>query len=424
MTVAIIGIGYVGLPLVRAFAEAGRPVIAFDIDADRIAELARGVDRNADFPEGTSSLSNVRWTSAAADLTSATDFIIAVPTPVDGERRPDLGPMISACELVGDAMPKGSLVVVECTVYPGATEEIAAPVLERVSGMRRGRDFSLAYSPERINPGDREHGLSSVIKVVSGEDAATLDRVATLYEQVVPAGVHRAPSIKVAEAAKITENVQRDLNIALMNELSAIFDRLDIKTSDVLAAAATKWNFARYTPGLVGGHCIGVDPYYLIAKAEAHGYYPEVIRAGRRINDQMAERVAHKLVVLMGQAGRAVAGARIGVLGCAFKENVSDVRNSQVPPIVAMLQSWGAEVLVADPLVGDDIAIGALGFALDPLEDLRDLDALLLATPHRHFLDEGAAGLSDRLRRGGVLFDVKSALVADALRADLIHHGL
>lgn len=423
MTVAIVGIGYVGLPLVQAFAAIGRPVVAFDIDPLRVDELSRGVDRNAEGLE-LQGAAGVKWTSNPADLSGATDFIIAVPTPVDAGRRPDLGPMIAACELVGAALAPGAMVVVECTVYPGATEEVAALVLEKTSGLVRGQDFVLAYSPERINPGDTAHGLSSVVKVVAGEDEPTLERVAALYEGIVTAGVHRAPSIRVAEAAKITENVQRDLNIALMNELSQIFDRLGISTADVLAAAGTKWNFAKYTPGLVGGHCIGVDPYYLIAKAEAHGYYPEVIRAGRRLNDQMAELVAQKLVLLIGQAGRAISGARIGVMGCAFKENVSDFRNSQVPPIVHSLRLLGADVRVCDPVVNVAGVASSLGLDLVLMPELTDLDALLLAAPHRQFLEDGEAGLSARLRENGVLFDIKSALDRERLRSDIRYHAL
>jgi len=415
MTVGIVGVGYVGLPLVQAFAGIGRPVVAFDIDAERIAELRRGIDRNGADHREFGVLDGVTWTADPADLADAEEIIIAVPTPVDADRRPDFSPMVAAAETVGRAMRPGTLVVVECTVHPGATEEVAGPALEAASGLRRGRDFQLGYSPERINPGDDAHGLATVVKVVAGEDAATLERVAALYQSIVPAGVHRAPSIKVAEAAKITENVQRDLNIALMNELSVIFDRLGVRTSDVLDAAATKWNFARYTPGLVGGHCIGVDPYYLIAKAEAHGYYPEVIRAGRRMNDQMAERVATKLVALLGRQGIAIGGARVGILGCAFKENVSDVRNSQVPPIIRALAELGAEILVADPLVDGQVAARELGLALSDPEALTDLDAVLLATPHRAFLADGPGGVAGRLRPGGVLLDVKAVLDPAAL---------
>jgi UDP-N-acetyl-D-galactosamine dehydrogenase len=424
MTVAIVGVGYVGLPLVQAFSKTGRQVVAYDVDRVRVAELMEGYDRNATDDPHMGPMPGVTWTNEPHWLSTATDIIIAVPTPVDQDRRPDFSPMIEAVETVGAHMQRGTMVVIECTVHPGATEELAGPILERISGLRRRQDFHLAYSPERINPGDDAHDLASVVKVVSGEDAETLERVAALYEGIVVAGVHRAPSIQVAEAAKITENVQRDLNIALMNELSQIFDRLNIRTSDVLAAAGTKWNFAKYTPGLVGGHCIGVDPYYLIAKAEAHGYYPEVIRAGRRLNDQMAELVAHKLVLLIGQAGRAVSGARIGVMGCAFKENVSDSRNSQVPPIVRSLKALGADVRVSDPVVQSDGSVTHLGLDLVPTSDLMDLDALLIAAPHRIFLEEGASGLSKRLRPSGVLFDIKSVIAQDGLRADIRYHAL
>lgn len=424
MTVAIVGIGYVGLPLVQAFSRIGRQVVAYDVDRVRIAELMEGHDRNATDDPDLGPMPGVTWTNEPHWLSTATDIIIAVPTPVDHDRRPNFTPMISAAETVGAHMQRGALVVIECTVHPGATEDLAGPALERVSGMVRKRDFHLAYSPERINPGDGAHDLTSVMKVVAGEDAATLERVAKLYESVVTAGVHRAPSIKVAEAAKITENVQRDLNIALMNELSQIFDRLDIRTADVLAAAGTKWNFAKYTPGLVGGHCIGVDPYYLIAKAEAHGYYPELIRSARRLNDGMADRVAQKIVVRLSSLGIAIAGARVGLMGLAFKENVSDARNSQAPTIARALQDLGAVVLATDPLVDPALARRDLGLEMVEHSRLVGLDALVLASPHRVFLAEKAEGLAARVRAGGLLVDVTSALDPSGIPGDRSYWSL
>jgi len=416
--VAVIGLGYVGLPLALAFARAGRVVVGFDVDASRVSDLALGIDRNdpdrptVALPEG------LTVTADAATLAGCDTYVVAVPTPIDGDRRPDLGPLLSAADLIGPGLRRGALVVVESTVHPGATEEVVGPRLEAASGLVRGRDFTLGYSPERINPGDAVHGLADVVKVVSGEDAATLERVAALYAPVVPAGLHRAPSIRVAEASKITENVQRDVNIALMNELALIYDRLGLRTEDVLAAARTKWNFAPYRPGLVGGHCIGVDPHYLIAKAEAHGYYPELIRAARRLNDGMAERVAQKIVVRLSTAGIAVAGARIGLMGLAFKENVSDARNSQAPVIAAALRDLGAVLLAADPLVDPATARRDLGLSVADQAELHDLDALVLASPHRSFLAEGPESLAARVRPGGLIVDITSALDPGRIPAD------
>jgi len=408
--IAVIGLGYVGLPLALAFARAGRRVVGFDVNVGRVADLAAGIDRNEPEHPALDLPSGLDVTGDPADLAGCSVFVIAVPTPIDDDRRPDLAPLLSAADLIGPALRPGALVVVESTVHPGATEEVVGPRLEAASGLRRGNDFTLGYSPERINPGDPVHGLGSVVKVVSGEDAATLERVAALYAPVVPAGLHRAPSIRVAEASKITENIQRDVNIALMNELALVYDRLGLRTEDVLAAARTKWNFAPFRPGLVGGHCIGVDPYYLIAKAEAHGYYPELIRAARRLNDGMADRVAQKIVVRLSAAGIAVAGARIGLMGLAFKENVSDARNSQAPVIGRSLRDLGAVLLAADPLVDPEIARRDLGLELAAPAALADLDALILASPHRVFLAEGCERLAARVRPGGLLVDVTSAL--------------
>jgi UDP-N-acetyl-D-galactosamine dehydrogenase len=311
---------------------------------------------------------------------------------------------------VGRALAGGAIVVYESTVYPGVTEEICGPILERESGLRAGIDFTLGYSPERINPGDRDHTLERIVKVVSGQDAPTLDRVAAAYGRIVTAGVHRAPSIQVAEAAKVIENTQRDLNIALMNEIALICDRLGIRTSDVLAAARTKWNFLPFTPGLVGGHCIGVDPYYLTTKAEQLGYQPEVILAGRRINNRMGEYVADKLVKMLINADLPVKGARVGILGLTFKENVSDLRNSRVPDIARELGQFGVEPLVHDPRCDPNDALHQYGITLCELRELTDLDGLVLAVPHAEYMDAGPAHIAARLRPGGVLVDVKSAI--------------
>ena len=417
--VGVIGLGYVGLPVATEFARHFGDTVGFDIDPIRVAELRDGHDRTGEIERTELEASTIRFTTEIDDLRGVTFFVVAVPTPVDQNNRPDLSALVAASETVGQAIEPGAVVVFESTVYPGATEEICGPAIERRSGLRTGVDFSLGFSPERINPGDREHTLSRITKVVSGQDAATLERVAAAYERIVAAGVHRAPSIMVAEAAKVIENTQRDLNIALMNELSIICGRLGIRTADVLEAAGTKWNFLPFTPGLVGGHCIGVDPYYLTTKAEQLGYQPEVILAGRRINDRMGEYVATSTVKLLIGAGVNVKGARVGVLGLAFKENVPDLRNSRVPDILETLADYGITALVHDPLVDAAQAAAEFGLELQPLERLTDLDALVLAVPHRAYLDAPVEQLSDRLRPGGVLVDVRSAIPQGAVRADI-----
>src|SRR3954463_16124679 len=317
--IAVIGLGYVGLPVALAFARKFPGSIGFDVNKEKVEELRRGFDRNQEVSEKTLKESSLVITSDIAELKSVTFFVVAVPTPVDENNVPDLTPVVKASETVGKGLTKGAVVVFESTVYPGVTEEICGPILAKVSGLVQGKDFKLGYSPERINPGDKEHTLERIVKVVSGEDAATLDRVANAYGSIIDAGVHRAPSIKVAEAAKVIENTQRDLNIALMNELALIFDRLGIRTRDVLAAAGTKWNFLKFSPGLVGGHCIGVDPYHLPTKAEELGYQPQVILAGRRINNEMGPYIAQRTVKLLVHQGLPVKNARVGVFGLTFK---------------------------------------------------------------------------------------------------------
>ncbi len=406
-TVAVIGLGYVGLPVALAFARRFPGTIGFDINVEKVAELVAGVDRTGETPAEVLTSTSLRMTSDPAQLRGATFFVVAVPTPVDATNRPDLTPVIKASETVGRALKKGDVVVYESTVYPGVTEELCAPILARVSGLRR-EDFSLGYSPERINPGDTLHTLERITKVVSGEDGPTLERVAATYGAIIDAGVFQAASIKVAEAAKVIENTQRDLNIALMNELALIFDRLGIRTRDVLAAAGTKWNFLKFTPGLVGGHCIGVDPYYLTTKAEQLGYQPQVILAGRRINDEMGAWVAQRTVKLLINGGRPVKGARVGVLGLTFKENVADIRNSKVPDILAELREFGVDPLLTDVYATPEEAQHEYGLTLTPLSELKDLDALILAVSHREYL--GVEALKGRLKPGGVLVDVKSAL--------------
>jgi UDP-N-acetyl-D-glucosamine/UDP-N-acetyl-D-galactosamine dehydrogenase len=412
---AVLGLGYVGLPVALAFAKKYPGTVGFDIDATKVAELARGHDRNGEVSEEELRGTALAVTAELDDLRSATFYVVAVPTPVDENHVPDLRPVVSASETVGKVLKKGDVVVYESTVYPGVTEEICGPVLAKVSGLAQGEDFKLGYSPERINPGDKEHTLERITKVVSGEDEDTLARVASAYASIVDAGVHRASSIKVAEAAKVIENTQRDINIALMNELAIIFERMGIRTADVLEAAGTKWNFLRFKPGLVGGHCIGVDPYYLTMKAQQLGYQPEVILAGRRINDNMGRHVASCLVKMLVNADVPVKGARVGVLGLTFKEDVKDIRNSKVPDIVTELRQFGIEALVHDPLASAEEARHEYGLSLVPFEELRALDALVLTVAHRAFLEGGAEKLLAPLRDGGVLIDVKSAIAPSAV---------
>jgi UDP-N-acetyl-D-galactosamine dehydrogenase len=422
--IAVIGLGYVGLPVALAFARHFPGTIGFDIDPDRVVGLRAGRDVTGEIEADDLAGTSLAVTADPADLAAASFFVATVPTPIDSERRPDFGPLLRACETIGRVLKPGAVVVFESTVYPGATEEVCGPALARASGLRAGIDFALGYSPERINPGDREHRLERIVKVVSGQDAATLDRVAAAYGAIVPAGIHRAPSIRVAEAAKVIENTQRDLNIALMNELAMIFDRLGLQTREVLAASATKWNFLRFQPGLVGGHCIGVDPYYLTAKAEAVGYRPEIILAGRRINDQMGAFLAGKLVKVLARQGRTILGARVGILGLTFKENVSDLRNSRVPDIIAELKGYGIEPMIHDPLADPDRALHEYGLALAGLDAFRDLDALVLAVPHRAYLDQPRDALWVCLRDGGLVMDVKSALDPAGVPSRLVYWSL
>jgi UDP-N-acetyl-D-glucosamine/UDP-N-acetyl-D-galactosamine dehydrogenase len=408
--IAVIGLGYVGLPVALAFARKFPGTVGFDIHRDKVEELKRGYDRNHEQPADVLQATSLRMTSEPADLKGCSFFIVAVPTPVDGNNVPDLTPVERASETVGRALSNGAVVVYESTVYPGVTEEVCAPILERASGLKHGIDFKLGYSPERINPGDKEHSLERITKVVSGEDAESLERIAAAYGAIVDAGIHRAPSIKVAEAAKVIENTQRDLNIALMNELAIIFDRMGIRTSDVLAAAGTKWNFLRFKPGLVGGHCIGVDPYYLTMKAQQLGYQPEVILAGRRINSNMGAYVAAKVVKLLIDADITVKNARVGVLGLTFKEDCSDIRNSKVPDILRELEQFGIRAMVHDPLASPPEAIHEYGVKLVPIEELVRLDALILAVSHKWYVNEGQHRLLSTVRDGGIVVDVKSVL--------------
>jgi len=408
--IAVVGLGYVGLPLAVALARKFPGTIGFDTNKTRLEELKSGRDRNHETDPEVLRTSGLKFAGSVSDLADRTFFIIAVPTPVTRYNRPDFGAMLRASATVGGVLKPGAIVVYESTVYPGATEEICGPALEAASHLRAGRDFQLGYSPERINPGDRAHTLERVTKIVSAQDAASLERVAGVYGAVCESGVYRAPSIKVAEAAKVIENTQRDLNIALMNELAMIFERIGIRTADVLAAARTKWNFVPFTPGLVGGHCIGVDPYYLTTKAEELGYQPEVILAGRRINNGMGAYLAQRMVKMLVQADLPVKGARVGILGLTFKEDVPDLRNSRVPDIVAELRQFGVEPTVHDPLGDPKEALKICGISLTPLEKMRDLDGLILAVCHRAYLEMPREELLGRVRAGGAFIDVKSVL--------------
>ena len=417
-TVAIVGLGYVGLPVAVEFGKR-RPTIGYDLSKRRIENLKHKVDVTGEV--STAELieaRQMRATDSPVELQKADFIIVAVPTPINAARQPDLSPLESASETVGRYMKRGVTVIYESTVYPGCTEEICVPILEKSSGLRWGQDFHIGYSPERINPGDKEHRFTKIKKIVSGDDAGTLDKVAELYGSVVEAGVYRAPSIRVAEAAKVIENTQRDLNIAFVNELAIIFEKLGIDTHEVLKAAATKWNFLPFRPGLVGGHCIGVDPYYLTHKAELAGYHPEVILAGRRINDGMGSHIARKTVQQMILAGRNIKGARVNVLGLTFKENVPDLRNSKVVDIIRELHEYGIETFVHDPLAASDDAMHEYGLKLTDWDSLPSADALILAVGHQQYLQLSSAELMKKVVKRGCVIDVKAALDAEAFRRE------
>ncbi len=417
-TVAIVGLGYVGLPLAVAFGKE-RPTVGFDISARRVASIGQMVDATGEVDSGElMQAKHLRATADPTELGRAQFIIVAVPTPVNPARQPDFGPLQAASEMVGRHMKPGATVIYESTVYPGATEEVCVPILEKYSGMRWRQDFHVGYSPERINPGDREHTFARIPKVVSGDDADTLEQVADLYGSVVKAGVYRASSIKVAEAAKVIENTQRDLNIAFVNELAIIFDKLGLDTEEVLQAAGTKWNFLPFRPGLVGGHCIGVDPYYLTYKAELLGYHPQVILAGRRINDGMGSHIARKTVQQMIHAGRNIKGARVNILGLTFKENVPDIRNSKVIDIIRELHDFGVETFVHDPMASAEEALIEYGVRLSPWKELPAADALVLAVAHRQFVQMPPAAFLEKIVRRGCLIDVKSVCEPSAFRRD------
>ena len=416
--VAVIGLGYVGLPLVIEFGKHSR-TIGFDIASNKVESCLRGVDPSREIPdEDMAAAKHAVYSDDPKVLAEADIIIVAVPTPVDEAHIPDFGPLVGASKSAGAHMKKGAIVVYESTVYPGATEEVCIPVLEQASGMKWKQDFFVGYSPERINPGDREHMLTNVIKVVAGDTPETLDKVAAMYERIVQPGVHRCTSIKAAEACKVIENTQRDLNIALMNELAIIFDKIGLDTSEVLEAAGTKWNFLKFKPGLVGGHCIGVDPYYLTHKAEALGYHPQVILAGRRINDGMAAWVAQQTVKNMINGGTQVKGAKVIVLGLTFKEDCPDLRNSKVADLVKELQSFGCDVAVHDPIAENHEAEHEYGISLTPWHELpADADAIVAAVSHKQYKAMPLGDILGKMKKGGVFTDVKSAYDPAVIRA-------
>jgi len=422
--IGVIGLGYVGLPVALGFARKFAGTVGFDIHREKVEELKRGYDRNREVPAEVLNSTTLQITSDLEALKACTFFVVAVPTPVDSNNVPDLTPVVRASETVGKVIQKGAVAVYESTVYPGVTEEICGPIIERISGLKCGVDFKLGYSPERINPGDHEHTLERIVKVVSGEDAATLDRVAAAYGTIIEAGVHRAPSIKVAEAAKVIENTQRDINIALMNELAFIFDRMGIRTADVLAAAGTKWNFLKFRPGLVGGHCIGVDPYYLTTKAQQLGYQPEVILAGRRINNNVGPYIAQRLVKMLINGDRPVKSAKVGVLGLSFKEDVNDIRNSKVPDILVELKTFGIQPMIHDPLAHPPEAEHEYGLTLTALDEFTQLDALIVAVSHKQYLQMGQKRLMDMVADNGAFIDVKSAFSANTMERGLTYWSL
>ena len=405
--ISVIGLGYVGLPVAVAFGTTIGRTVAFDINTSRIAQLKAGHDATGEVDDHELAAADLLLSDDAADLAKADFHIVTVPTPIDSSNRPDLSPLRSASKTVGAILKKGDIVVYESTVYPGATEEECVPILEKISGLKSGTDFTVGYSPERINPGDREHRFTTITKVVSGQDQATLDIVADVYGSVVMAGIHKAPTIKAAEAAKVIENTQRDLNIALVNEFALIFARLGLDTLEVLEAAGTKWNFLPFRPGLVGGHCIGVDPYYLTYRAEQLGYHPEVILAGRRINDHMGAHVAQTLIKTMLKRDIGVRAARVLILGYTFKENCADTRNTRVADIVAELDEYGVRADVHDPWVGTETLSTVHGVSAVASPQNGQYDAIIVAVGHREFIELGADAIRAYGKQGALVYDIK-----------------
>jgi len=414
-TIGVIGLGYVGLPLAVAFGNRF-PTVGFDINAHRIAELESGRDSSLEVSsEELASVRDLSYTSDAAALSRCNVYIVTVPTPIDSHKRPDLTPLVSASKTVGALLKAGDIVVFESTVYPGCSEEVCVPIMEEVSGLAFNRDFHVGYSPERINPGDKQNRLTTIVKVTSGSTPEAADFIDALYGEIIEAGTHKASSIRVAEAAKVIENTQRDVNIALINELALIFNRLGIDTLEVLEAAGSKWNFLPFRPGLVGGHCIGVDPYYLTHKAAEIGYHPEVILAGRRINDGMGAYVAEQVIKLMTRARIQVVDARVLILGLTFKENCPDLRNTRVVDIVEELQGYHARIDIHDPWADPEEATHEYGLQLVSQPERGAYDAVILAVAHEQFRDMGIEGIRALCRPNAILYDVKSILPAEAV---------
>lgn len=415
--VAVVGLGYVGLPLAVEFGKKYR-TLGYDLSEAKVASYRNHCDPTGEVsPESLKAATKLDVSTDPAVLSEADIIVVAVPTPVDEAHIPDFSPLVGSSTTVGQHMKKGAIVVYESTVYPGATEEVCIPLLERHSGMKWRQDFHVGYSPERVNPGDKERTITKIVKVVSGDDEETLKTVGDLYESVITAGVHRASSIKVAEAAKVIENTQRDLNIALMNELAIIFDKIGIDTLEVLQAAGTKWNFLPFRPGLVGGHCIGVDPYYLTHKAEMLGYHPQVILAGRRINDGMAAYVAQQTVKQMINAGSCIKGAKVIILGLTFKENCPDLRNSKVADLVRELQDYGCDVVVHDPIAEPSEAEHEYSINLVSWDSLPQAEALVAAVSHREYMNKPLIEIAQKLKAGGVFIDIKSAFNPEAMKS-------
>lgn len=421
-TIAVVGLGYVGLPLAVAFGKKGS-TIGFDLDEKKLADYRKGIDPSGEVePEDLKASSGLEFTNKPSDLSKAEVIVVAVPTPIDNAHRPDLRALQGACKTIASNLSPGSIVVFESTVYPGCTEEVCVPILESISGMKwvgnpdntESTGFYIGYSPERINPGDKERRLETIVKVVSGDTEETLERVATVYESIITAGVYRANSIKVAEAAKVIENTQRDLNIALMNELSLIFHKMDIDTLDVLETAGTKWNFLPFRPGLVGGHCIGVDPYYLTYKAEAEGHHPQVILAGRQTNDGMGKYIAEQTIKQLVKRGHAVNGANVVVLGLTFKEDCPDLRNSKVEDILAELKEYQCNVIVHDPMADSEEAMDEYGVKLTQWDDIKDATAVILAVAHNHYKQLQPSDIESIMADNSVIMDVKCTLDRDA----------
>ncbi len=422
--IAIVGLGYVGFPVAIALAKKFAGVVGFDVNEQRVAALLRGQDSTNEIASSEIRASKLLVTSNPAKISGTSFFIVTVPTPIDQSRRPDLSPLQSACAKIAPHLRKGAVVVFESTVYPGVTETICGPLLEQLSGLKMGQDFNLGYSPERINPGDRDHPLQAITKIVAADCDAALVRVRNVYATIIDAGLFEAPSIKVAEAAKVIENTQRDVNIALMNELALICDRLNIRTADVLKAAGTKWNFLPFSPGLVGGHCIGVDPYYLTARAEEVGYHPEVILSGRRVNDGMGRFIAGRAVRFLSQMKVSTQTARVGLLGLTFKENVPDLRNSKAFDIIDELRAYGVNPMVNDPMANPADANSSNEIQWTSLKNMRNLDLMILAVPHRQYVTKIGARLQNLVRKGGAIVDVRSMMNPDLITGKRLYWSL